>query len=308
MCEIAPQADLWYNKHMNNVLPERCYQHPQAWTNLFRRFVMDTLPPYAHDGNPTKICSKCKRELPATTEYFARHKSHKDGFQSYCKQCRSIAKPKYTPLDGYKLCSKCKRELPATQEYFGWRIAYKGRKPGLDSHCKQCKSENDRNYRAKHSEKIKTYRESISEQRHINNKKYRQDHSNEIKTRMTRYREEHREESRMRSIAHRQSERGKAMHRADEHNRRARKLSIGGTHTHRDIQMQYERQKGKCYYCRKKVKWGDHHADHTFPISRVAGTDIPANDISFIVITCRFCNESKKDKFPWEWPQGGRLL
>ena len=33
----------------------------------------------------TKICSKCGRELPL--ECFGKHKSRKDGLQSYCKDC-----------------------------------------------------------------------------------------------------------------------------------------------------------------------------------------------------------------------------
>jgi len=100
----------------------------------------------------------------------------------------------------------------------------------------------------------------------------------------------------------------KAEYNARDRNRSARKRAVAGKHTPKQIHEQYDRQKGKCYYCRKKVKWGDHHVDHTFPLSRVVGTDIPANDISYLVITCAHCNESKGAKFPWEWPEGGRLL
>ena len=35
----------------------------------------------------TKICSKCKRELPATTDYFYKHKRGKYELQSQCKEC-----------------------------------------------------------------------------------------------------------------------------------------------------------------------------------------------------------------------------
>jgi len=34
-----------------------------------------------------KICSKCKGEFPATTEYWHRNKSAKDGLNSWCKTC-----------------------------------------------------------------------------------------------------------------------------------------------------------------------------------------------------------------------------
>ena len=36
----------------------------------------------------TKKCSKCKREFPATTEYFCRSKTSKSGWGSQCKLCK----------------------------------------------------------------------------------------------------------------------------------------------------------------------------------------------------------------------------
>lgn len=39
-----------------------------------------------------RVCSKCRRELPATTEYFHKNKYGKQGLQSVCKECRY---PKY---------------------------------------------------------------------------------------------------------------------------------------------------------------------------------------------------------------------
>jgi len=40
-------------------------------------------------GEKTKICTKCGRELPATTEFFHRCKQFKDGLKYKCKECRS---------------------------------------------------------------------------------------------------------------------------------------------------------------------------------------------------------------------------
>jgi hypothetical protein len=36
----------------------------------------------------TKICSKCKEELPATDEFFSPDERNLDGFHSFCKNCR----------------------------------------------------------------------------------------------------------------------------------------------------------------------------------------------------------------------------
>jgi len=97
-------------------------------------------------------------------------------------------------------------------------------------------------------------------------------------------------------------------------NRYARKKSVQGTHTSEQIQDQLKRQKYRCYYAacgNAKFKKKDgkyiYHIDHTYPISRVAGSDIPANSIDYLVLACPACNHSKKDKFPWEWAEGGRL-
>ena len=42
----------------------------------------------------TKVCPKCMRELPATTEYFNINKQNKQGLHSYCKDCRNKVRAK----------------------------------------------------------------------------------------------------------------------------------------------------------------------------------------------------------------------
>ena len=90
--------------------------------------------------------------------------------------------------------------------------------------------------------------------------------------------------------------------RAQKHNRRALERGADGWHTREDIQIQYERQKGKCYWCGEKVDKG-YHVDHVVPLSR-GGSNWPDN----LVIACPSCNQSKSDKLPHEWIEGGRLL
>lgn len=99
------------------------------------------------------------------------------------------------------------------------------------------------------------------------------------------------------------------------HNYRARKRSVAGTYSPQDIKEQLKRQKHRCYYAAcghakfKKIKGKYvYHIEHTYPLSRVSGTDIPANSIDYIVLACPTCNLSKGNKFPHEWPEGGRLL
>lgn len=62
--ELALQAGLWYNGATKILVPERCLQHPQAWTHLIRRCIMDTLPPHAHKGNSSQRHGPLPRPLP----------------------------------------------------------------------------------------------------------------------------------------------------------------------------------------------------------------------------------------------------
>jgi len=36
----------------------------------------------------TKTCGCCKKELPATSQYYSAAPRNKDGFQTYCRKCQ----------------------------------------------------------------------------------------------------------------------------------------------------------------------------------------------------------------------------
>jgi hypothetical protein len=89
---------------------------------------------------PLKKCSKCKREFPATMEWFHKSSRSKDGLCNLCKECRSAQKSgrfKFPDpsLEGYKFCKKCQRKFPSTPDYFYRHHEYKD---GLVSTCKEC--------------------------------------------------------------------------------------------------------------------------------------------------------------------------
>lgn len=77
-----------------------------------------------------KKCSKCKRELPLTTEFFHRHKLHPDGFHSECKKCRGCRIK--SRKSGFKICSKCGKELPLS--------AFNKQMAGFLGHRSYCRS------------------------------------------------------------------------------------------------------------------------------------------------------------------------
>ena len=86
-------------------------------------------------------CSKCKKWLPATNDYFRSQASNSDGFNSQCKECVN-GKPiilKANPKEGFKICSKCGKELASTNEYFFKDGHTKDR---LKTSCKECNGGN----------------------------------------------------------------------------------------------------------------------------------------------------------------------
>lgn len=49
----------------------------------------------------TKICPRCKQELPATTEFFSKRPRAKLGLRSECKECGKLERKKYSQ-EGYR--------------------------------------------------------------------------------------------------------------------------------------------------------------------------------------------------------------
>ncbi len=211
-----------------------------------------------------------------------------------------------------KQCSKCERCLPATPEFFQ---RDKQKKDGLRPDCKECRVQ----YNSSPSvlERKLAYnhayypgnRERILAQRKDNYhnipeiRQYALDHN-----KLPKVKEYNKAYQKLASKRPEARERARVV----KHRYRAREKSVAGIHTTQQIQDLLKRQKHKCYYCSRKFEKRDgrydYQVEHTFPISRVAGTDIPANDISYLVLACRSCNRNKCNKFPLEFPEGGKLL
>jgi len=92
----------------------------------------------------TKICSKCKKELHCTPEYFHRKAASNDGYDYICKECRrEIVNTKIgnVPKNQRKVCSLCKKEFPATKTYFELKPQAKD---GLAYECRGCRNKRTR--------------------------------------------------------------------------------------------------------------------------------------------------------------------
>ncbi len=254
------------------------------------------------DDVALKRCTKCGEEKPATTEFFKKNNSTRIGLCAACKVCESKWHKQYHQRNRERDLAKQK----AYREQYPERVKESRKAHYSHPENRERKRAQDR-LRLQHlgkeyqRDRTRSYRSrpGVREMRNAQEKVYR---------RMPEYR------ARRRSYYHRPGVRERSMEywRVYGITRRARKRSIPGTHTHEQIQDLLSSQHHRCYYCGNKfakVKGKYvYHVEHTFPVSRVAGGNIPANDISYLVLACPHCNMSKKDKFPWEFPEGGRLL
>lgn len=117
------------------------------------------MQPHDTPDAPHKQCSKCKKLLPATSEYFGRCATNRDGLRYACKPCEASAERERqaTKLERQKAkeakaaalaqkaaiapkrrCKTCDQELPLTYEYFQPDKSSKG---GFKPRCRKCESQ-----------------------------------------------------------------------------------------------------------------------------------------------------------------------
>lgn len=230
---------------------------------------------------PQKMCTTCKQTFPASDKFFRLVARGLHGVGSQCRTCaseysktayRAMGSYDYSKNEGlYKTCNQCGREYPATAEY--WHKT-KGGALGLRSDCKSCRCKTVTEYRKNNPEKVRDtlYRS-------------RKKHAAAHKERYRRYAKNNIDKL-----------------RAKTRNRGAKRRNAPGSHTADELQEQYQRQKGRCYYCKSKLN-NVYHADHVVPISKGG-----SNYISNIVCACPSCNMSKGSKLVHEWDGTNRLL
>jgi 5-methylcytosine-specific restriction endonuclease McrA len=220
----------------------------------------------------TKICTKCKRELPATLEYFRKSKACRFGVTSVCRDCLTTIDREYR-----------KNNIERLRQYD--RERYPARKEERSAYYKQWYLENKDKVRDYNKARREEHKEYYKE----THKKYYEANKDRYKQWAKQYREANKDHHRI-------------IKRLARSRRRAIERSAGGKYTEDDVRAMYKRQKGKCYYCGEKVG-KKYHVDHVVPLSR-GGSNSPDN----LVIACPYCNDSKGTKLVHEWEKGGRLL
>ena len=162
--------------------------------------------------------------------------------------------------------------------------------------CCECDSIKLAKYRNANREKLRTAARSRSEQRphgykHPNSKKWAADFYDRNKDKCSH-----------KSKVYQQSNKEKYAIYA--RTRRARVRAVGGVHTENDIVEIFQMQKGRCAYCRTKVKFDQKRVDHIIPIARDGH-----NGRSNLQILCEPCNVRKSAIDPIEYAQRiGRLI
>lgn len=298
-------------------------------------------------STPKKRCTgPCGQEYPATAEYWSPNKQGKYGLQSRCRACKkeyenrpeSKERRRAYIKDYYSRPDKREHRIAYVKDYSSQpekKELIRARAKAYNARP-EIKARNSANQKARLNtpegrEQRKAYYNRPEVQEHVQSQRKRYNQRPEVQKRQRAYYEGYysrpeirkrilaqvkeytnRPEIQERKINYEQRPEVKESARLRSHRRRAQKKSIAGTYSPEQIQDQLKRQKHKCYYCQKKLQKQKgryiYHIEHTFPLSRVAGTDIPANGIDYLVLACPTCNLSKGDKFPWEWPEGGRLL
>lgn len=275
------------------------------------RGVRDANGPNAFDPDITKRCTKCGRELPATPEFYHRHRASEGGLNTRCIACRKAdneadrrargippriyADPNITA----KRCPKCGCTYP--REMFRVNTA---RGNGLAVWCKHC----EKNYRARNAVRLREYsrayyaanREALLQYK----KEYYTENTESISHRGREYR---------RRNADRIASRRHAYYRVNQEQflvyvlrRRARKRSLPDTFTADDWQAALDHFGGCCAACgRPPGLWHTIAADHWIPLS---SPDCPGTVPWNMVPLCHSqkdgeagCNQSKLDRDPAAW-------
>lgn len=258
-----------------------------------------------------KTCTRCGKSLPATTDFFPKRTDSKDGLRNQCTACiKAERKQRYAENReaAIRYSAEWSRNNPERMKKYRrtWyenhrdEVAEKNRawwaaNPGKSA-------EYSRRWRALNPEKARAktrrwYRKNSGQALAIN-RRWMSENRERRRQQQKIYRENHKAE---RALAFKRwAQANPEKQRVTNRRRRARLIEATGDHTEKDIQQQYESQKGKCWWCGCDIG-NEFHVDHLVPLSR-GGSNAPEN----LVISCPTCNLSKGNKMPHEWI--GRLF
>lgn len=243
------------------------------------------------DYTPTKVCSKCGIEKPATPEFWHKQARGIYGLWGICKDCRneSRRKPPRPPKQypEFKVCPHCGIEKPATTEFF-----YKNSRTGwVTSYCKVCHNMLTVDWMKRNPERIKD-----------NQRKLRLNNLDRYRTKDKIFRMKYKTKRAEYEREYRRSNPDKK--RVRDNRRKARKLNLPDTFTIEQWFACLEYFNYCCAVCGNQLRdlFGnvEPHADHWIPLS-YEGDDNPGTVAENMVCLCSDCNQNKKDTLPHVW-------
>lgn len=234
-----------------------------------------------------KACTKCKKEKPFTKEFFKRNNSQKSGLNPSCKSCSAKLDANYREENAKKISLKQKKWYESNAE--------RCRKAGREKYSQLTQAE-IKNRRKRESD----WRKANPERNRMHKRKWEINNPEKIRIKNKRYYEDNKNHHLL--ICKRWRDSNRTLRALYSRSRYALKKWAEGSHTLDDILEIYEKQKGKCAYCKKKV--GEkYHIDHILPLNK-GGSDDKYN----ICIACPRCNQTKSDKMPWVFAKQNWML
>jgi 5-methylcytosine-specific restriction endonuclease McrA len=209
--------------------------------------------------NNNKICSKCKRELPATNEYFAKSKDSKDGLRWQCKEC----------------------SRKASREWY---------KENID-HVKVY----DKKYSEENRELIlKRKRKYLEEHKELERKRKREDYYRNKETRKAKHKEwlENNKDKTLQRQREYYKEKPEVFSEIRQR-RRSRKKNVEHNFSWEEWENCIEHFQHKCAYCGKKKKL---QQDHFIPLNN--GGEYTTNNIVPACKSCN-SGKCDRDFFEW---------
>lgn len=232
-------------------------------------------------NEPTKQCIKCDKLLPATAEYFHRHKTARDGLRSDCKNCNGERKRKWDKenAERRKESERLWRERNAEQQRIYRRKWYEDNR--------EIRTEYNKQYRERNLEHLRAYDRERSK-------------SPTRKAWRSAYRK--RRPDVFSRIAAQDYKRHRAKYKMWSHAYESRKRNLPADLTPEQWQFALDYFGGCCAYCGKHPGLFDVLCvEHYVPMS---SPDCEGTTVTNCVPACHGlsgCNNSKRNKDPETW-------
>lgn len=224
---------------------------------------------FTTDPTPTKHCSKCNRDLPATNEYFSRSKRTWDGLHSICKKCDSARSSAYQKANKERVNAK-------NRDWYGRNPGNNAERKRKDRAANPDKfRERSRRYRESNLEKaknaIRDWAKRNKDRVDANRKRYKAEKPEAVKAIKQRY--------------------------------RARKAGLPDSFSKAEWQHALDYFGGCCAVCGRPLMGMLHkaHCDHWIPLSDPSCPGSIARNLLPLCGGVDGCNNSKGGKHPDLW-------